>query len=116
MDTSSEEEKTEKLLSQSTQAAYTHSLRQLPASIAGIDSITQFYNPSQSMVMDFLPPKNRQFTQRASSYTQFTQSSTISTIVFGSYALQRCDNPHLKFRPNNGLKLTDKQQCLLDNL
>ncbi|KAK1429589.1 hypothetical protein QVD17_11803 [Tagetes erecta] len=113
MSISSEEEKTEKLMSQSIRAPSTQDLRKLPASIADLSSTTQFYNPSQSKIMDIRPPRNKQFTQRTSSHIQKTQNAVIT---FGNYALQRCDDPSTKFRPIMGIVMTEEQQCLLDNL
>ncbi|KAJ0835088.1 hypothetical protein HanRHA438_Chr16g0751121 [Helianthus annuus] len=100
-------------MSQSIQAARTQNFRQLPATLTDLNNITQFYNPSQSKATNVRPPKNRHFTQRASSQSQNTQNAVIT---FGNYALQRCDDPNTKFRPIIGMQLTEKQQCLLDNL
>ncbi|KAK1419441.1 hypothetical protein QVD17_28608 [Tagetes erecta] len=113
MSISLEEEKTEKLMSQSIRAPSTQDLRKLPASIADLSSTTQFYNPSQSKIMDIRPPRNKQFTQRTSSHIQKTQNAVIT---FGNYSLQRCDDPSTKFRPIMGIVMTEEQQCLLDNL
>ncbi|KAK1432173.1 hypothetical protein QVD17_09065 [Tagetes erecta] len=110
---SSEEEKTEKLTSQSNRAPSTQSFRKLPASIDDLSSATQFYNPSQSRIMDVRPPRHKPFIQRTSSHTQNTQNAIIT---FDNYALQRCYDPNTKFRPIMGITMTEEQQCLLDNL
>ncbi|KAK9065404.1 hypothetical protein SSX86_016787 [Deinandra increscens subsp. villosa] len=139
MSISSEDEdnNTEKLLNQSMQADKIYSQRQAASSYDCLENITQVflpttpvhnstkqvysptsvvYNPTeiykQSPTRRLPPsikPKNLQFKQ-------VDTSPTNQVITFGNYSLPKCNDHNTKFRPIIGLSLTEKQQCLLDNL
>ncbi|KAI3810989.1 hypothetical protein L1987_20703 [Smallanthus sonchifolius] len=121
-----DEETTEKLISQAFQAEKIYSARQ-----TALLQTTPVLQNTRKLPPYFLktaqPSQNPQNTQspdtfiqnilyKKSAYKQNQKQTFPHKISFGSYALQTCQDTHMKFHPNNGIKLTEKQQCLMDNL
>lgn len=69
------------------------------------------YRTPRPQIRSITPSYRPQNTQSSQSYTEKTEN----VIFYGTYALQKFSEPHRKFRPLTGIKLTEKQQCLLDN-
>ncbi|KAI3815370.1 hypothetical protein L1987_15036 [Smallanthus sonchifolius] len=115
---SNEDERTEKLLSQAITASQKQSSKQISQHFFYTQPPQNPIPPSYFLTQP-QPSQNPTIFPKTPKKPIPQKPTTVpkpSTISFGSYALQICTDQHTKFRPISGIKPTDKQQCLLDNL